>query len=426
MHVKRVKEDGTKITLNIFATTEDLEPIKQQILKTLAKDLKVAGFREGKVPLQVAEKNIDPNVLQTNFLDEAMTQLYGQAIQIEKIRPVTQPNVEIKKFVPFTELEFDVTTDIIGKVSLGKYKGLKSSVKPREVTDKDIQKVIDDIALRMSERKEVTRPAKNSDEVVMSFKGTDSKGEPISGADGKDYPLILGSNAFIPGFEDNLIGLKAGDKKEFTLTFPKDYGVSALASKKVTFAVEVSKVNELITPKIDDELATKVGPFKSVAELEADVKKQLEFEAQNEFTRAVQNELVEKLADSSQVEVPDSVIDQQVEHELQNVRSNLLYRGQTYEEFLKMEDKTDETYRKEVVRPAAERQVKVGIYLSEIAEAENLSVTPEELEMQIQALKAQYTDPQMQAELEKPEARADIASRILSQKVVDLIVAESA
>lgn len=425
MHVKRVKEGKTEITLNISAVAEDLEPIKQQVLKNLAKDVKVAGFREGKVPLQVAEKNIDPATLQSNFLDEAMTQLYGQAVSQEKIRPTTQPKVDIKKFVPFTSLEFEVTTGVIGEVKLGKYKGLKSTSKARKVTDKDIDKVLDDIAMRMAERVETKRASKKGDEAIISFKGTDDKGQPISGAEGQEYPLTLGSNAFIPGFEDNIIGLKAGDKKEFTLTFPKEYGVKALASKKVTFAVELTKLNELKIPKIDDHLATKVGPFKNLDELKTDVRGQLELEAQNEHMRTMQNELLEQIAKTSSVEVPDQVIDQQVESELQNVRQNLMYRGQTYEEFLNMEGKTDEQYRKEVVRPAAERQVKVGIYLTEIAERENLEVTPEELEMQMQALRAQYTEPQMQAELEKPEARQDIASRILSQKVVDLIIAES-
>ncbi len=422
MHVEKTIISESEITLIITATAEDLESSKQKVLKKLSKDVKLPGFRAGNAPLQLIEKNIEPSILQSEFLDEAMTDLYSRASQQENVRPVTQPNVNIKKFVPFTMLEFEVSTSVIGQVKLGKYKGLTTKVKDKKVTEADVKDLLETLRTRMSEKKSVERGSKEGDEATIDFKGVDSKGVPVNGADGKDYPLVIGSNSFIPGFEDNIIGMKTGDEKSFTLTFPKDYGVKALASKKVTFTVNLKSVNELIKPKLDDDLASKAGPFKTLKELKDDVRKQLEQESSNEVLRAKQNELLKQVVDNSQVAIPQALIDQQVTYELDELRRNLTYRGQTFAEFIESEKTTEDKYKAEVVEPNARDQVKTGIILSEIAEKESLIVTPEELEIQLQMLKAQYTDPTMQQQLEKPEARRDIASRMLSQKVVNFIV----
>lgn len=422
MHVQKTTNSATEVTLTITATAEDLEPIKQQVLKKLAKDVKIPGFRGGKVPPQLVEKHVDQTAYQTEFLDEAMTQLYARAIEQEDVRPVTQPAVDVKKFVPFSVLEYDVTTGVFGPIKLGKYKGLKSSIKGKTVSADDVKNVLDTLQTRMSQREAVERPAKANDEVIMDFKGVDANNKPINGADGNDYPLTLGSNAFIPGFEDNLIGMKAGEEKTFTIAFPKDYGVKALASKKVTFTVNIKTVNELVKPKLDDAFAATTGPFKTLQELKDDIKKQLEHEAKHENERAVQNELLAQVVDASEVEIPQAVVDQQIVYELDELRRNLTYRGQTYQEFLEMEGTTEDAYKKDVIQPRALQQVKTGVILAEISEVEKIEVTPEELELQMQALKSQYTDPTMQLELEKPESRRDIASRIMSQKVVNFIV----
>ena len=425
MQVQKTEISKTEITLTITASPEELAPIKQEILKKLSRNVKVAGFREGKAPLEVAEKNIEPTALQTEFLDEAMTQLYAKATETENLRPVTQPKVNVKKFVPFTTLEFEVTTSILGPVKVGKYKGLKSSSTKTDIKEENVKNVLANLQVRMATKIPVERPAKQTDEVVIDFKGKDAKDKPINGGDGKDYPLILGSNSFIPGFEENVIGMKVGGEKSFTITFPKDYGVKALASKKVTFTVNVKAVNELSRPEITNEFAGTVGPFKTVKELEDDIKTQLSTEAQQDDLRIKQNELVDQFVKDSEVELPSALIDQQLNFELEDLRRNLTYRGQTYQEFLDFEGTNEEAHKKDVLLPRATQQVKTAILLSEVAEAENIVVTPEELEIQMQVLKGQYTDPAMQAELEKPEARRDIASRILSQKVVNFIVEQS-
>lgn len=423
MHTKKTNLSEVKVKLTISATEADLIEFKNQTLKKLSKNIKLPGFREGTAPLNLVEKNVSQEQLQTEFLDLAMSELYTLAASNEKIRPVSRPEVQIKKFVPFSELEFDVTTEVLSSVKLPAYKNIFVSKKKVEITDKDVNEVIKNLQARMAERKEVERAAKDNDEVWIDFAGKDEKGQPVSGAEGKDYPLVIGSKTFIPGFEENIVGLKKGQEKTFTLTFPKDYGLKALASKKVTFTITVKKVQEMVEPKVDDEFAKKCGPFTSVEQLKKDIKTQLVAERESEALKNQQNEVVTKIVDKTTISLPESLVEQQMAQNLEELKRNLVYRGQTYEEFLKLDNTNDEKYQKNVLKPQAERQLKTSIVLSEIADKENLSVSPEELEMRITLLKGQYaSDAQMQAELDKPQNRQDIAQRMLTEKVLEILV----
>lgn len=422
MQVTKEYTSPTDIKLFIQAGQALLDETKQQVLAQLAQKVKVPGFREGKVPLNLVEKNVDPSLLQTEFLEQAINRLYIDAITQENIRPVAPPQVNVTKFVPFTTLEVEAEVQAVGEIKLGNYKGVRLAKKDVKVTAKDVDEVLSQLKLRAAERKDVTRAAKDGDEVVIDFSGKDaSTKQKISGADGTDYPLVLGSNTFIPGFEPNLVGLKASEDKTFTIEFPKDYGVAALQSRKVSFSVTVKKVQEVIEPKLDDAFAAKVGPFKTIAELKADIKKQLTAERQQEADRQYENELVEKIAEKTQVAIPSALIDEEIERLEAQEKQNLAYRGQTWQEHLKAEGVTEEQH-KEQKRPAAELRVKAGLTLSEIAEKESLQITPEELEIRLQLLKGQYQDKTMQAELDKPENRREIAARLLTEKTIAKLV----
>jgi trigger factor len=421
MHVKKSQLTTTSVALNFTAHEADLSPIKQAAVKSLGKNVKVAGFRPGKAPQAVIEKNLDPTALQTEVMEEAINHFYAESIKQEKLRPVSRPEVSIKKFVPFTLLEVEVKVDVIGDISLPDYTKMRLEQPKVSVTAADITDVLKSLAERAGDKKEVERAAKSGDEVLIDFKGTDDKGNPVNGADGKDYPLILGSNNFIPGFEDNLIGLKPGAEKTFTLNFPKDYGVAALASKAVTFEVTVNKVQTIELPKIDDEFASKVGPFKNLAELKADIKTQLTAERQQAVDRDFQNQILEQITSKSKLDVPEALVEEQLDSAEREERQNLMYRGQTWEEHLKEEGVTEEEHRKRN-RATAETRVKAGLVLSEISDKEGIRVTPEEVQLRVQLLKGQYQDPAMQAELDKPENQQDIAMRILSEKTIDKLV----
>jgi trigger factor len=417
MQIKVTHPSSTEAVLTVIATAEELATIKQQVLQGYQDKVKVPGFRAGHIPADVLEKHVDSNVLSSEFLENALGQLYPQAVTSEQLRVVDRPQIDLVKYVPFTELEFKATVPVIGAVKLADYKKLKRAKTPVKLTAKDITDVIESLRGQLAERKDVDRAAKSGDVAYIDFKGADTKGKPINGADGSDYPLTLGSGTFIPGFEDNVVGMKPGEEKSFTLTFPKDYGVSAMAGKKVTFTVTVTKVQEQDKPKADDAFAAKVGPFKTLADLKADIKKQLTIERQQQADREYESELVRELTEKSSVEVPKTLVDEQIDRIEQNERQNLTYRGQTWEEHLKEEGVTAEEHREEK-RPEAESRVKASIVLAEIADAEGLDVTPAELDNRIAEYKAQYNDAAMQAELDKPENRQDIASRILTEKTV--------
>jgi trigger factor len=422
MQVTKKNLSDTKVQLTLQADAEQLTNVKNEALEHLSKEVKVAGFRQGKVPKAMIEKNVNPAALQTEFLDHAMNLLYVTALQQENLRPVSQPEVKVQKFVPYESLEIEVVVEVVGEVKLPDYKKIKLAKKESKITAKEVTEVIDQIKKREAEKKDVDRAAKDGDQVVIDFKGADAKTkEVINGADGKDYPLLLGSNTFIPGFETNLIGMKPGEEKTFTLTFPKDYGVKTLQSRKVDFTVTIKNVQEIAEPKIDDEFAAKVGPFKNVEEMKADIKKQLQSEKDYQSDREFTDELLTKITEGSKAAIPDSLIDEQLERLLGDHKQNAMYRGTTWKEFLEGEGKTEEEYKK-TLRPDAELRVKAGLVLGEIAEKEGIEVTPEELEVRMQILKSQYPDEKMQAELDKPEARREIASRMVSEKTVDKLV----
>lgn len=424
MQIQRNDTSATEVKMVISGNQADLAPIKESVVARLSQNVKLPGFRSGKAPKALVEKNIDQNLLQGDFLDEAMTQLYAKATRRENIRPVTRPEVTLKKFVPFTDLEFEVKTSIIGKISLPDYK--KTAVKKESVSvaAKDINEVLDSLKTRMAEKKEVKRAAKSGDETVIDFKAVDADGKPVESAEGKDYPLLLGSKAFIPGFEDNLTGVKAGDEKTFSITFPKDYGASAMAGQKVEFTVNVKFVNELIEPAVDDAFAAKVGPFKTVNELKEDIKKQLTAEKERQAHENQQNAVLKAVSDKSKVEIPPALIEQQVNYNMEEIRRNAASRGQTFQELLATEGNTEEELKKSL-EPQAHEQLKASLVLAEIAEVEKISITPEELDTHIEFLKGQYKDAAMQSELDKPENRKDIASRMLSEKVVNYLITVS-
>jgi trigger factor len=418
--LKSISDNVTKLTIS--ANAADLASMKHHVVEKLAPRVSVPGFRKGKVPLEIVEKQLDPNTLQAEVLDEAINHYYGDAVAEKQLRVVSQPKVELTKFVPFTELEFTAEVEVIAKITLPDYKKITVKKPVAKVSASDVKEVLGRLQSQAADYTEVERAAKSGDRAFIDFAGKDANGEPIANADGKDYPLALGSNTFIPGFEDNVIGLKKGDTKEFTIPFPKDYGVKALQGKKVTFTVTVNKIEETKLDELNDAFAAKVGPFKTVDELKADIEKQLGVERERQAQQEFENLIIKELIGKTKVKLPEALLAEQVEIVDREFKQNLSYRGETFQEYLKNSGLSEEEYTEKELKPAAEERLKAGLVLSEIAEAEKLTVTPEELEIRMQIMKGQYTDPQMQAELEKPEARRDIASRLLTEKTIAKLV----
>lgn len=380
MQIKANHISSTEAELFITPTAEELSSIKKVVLEHFKPQVKAAGFRAGKIPLEMVEKHTDPQALQARFIDEAIEQLYRQAMIAEGLRPVASPKISLKKFVPFTTLEFTATVSVLGDIKLADYKKPYTIEKPKVViTTKDVNDILENLRTRMAEKSDVDRAAKNGDQVWIDFSGVDTKGKPVNGADGKDYPLALGSKTFIPGFEENIIGMKANDQKTFTLSFPKDYGVKALAGSKVTFTVIVTKVQEVKKPALDDEFAKMAGPFTSLTQLKEDIKKQMTLERGQQAQRGYESELIRYITAKSTLDVPNVLVDEQVDRLIASDRQNAVYRGVTWEEHLKQLETDEETY-KTGLRPAAEERVKASLVLSEIAEAEKVTLSREELD----------------------------------------------
>ena len=412
------RKKDTLAVIDIAANVEELEKIKQKVLKKLAPRVKLSGFRDGNAPLEMVEKNVDQQLLQSEFIDEAVNTLYIAALKEERIRPVGQPKVEVKKFVPFTDLEVQMELPVVGELTLPDYSKHGAKREDVKIGKAELDDVLKNLRLRMAEKKEVERAAKTGDEAWIDFKGTDSKGEAVKGADGKDYPLALGSGTFIPGFEDNVVGMKPGQNKEFETTFPKDYGVKTMQGMKVKFAVDLKKVMEVSEPKMDDDFAAKVGPFTSMDDLKTDIMKQLEQEKVQRVERDYEAAILNELVDKTKVEIPDTLIEEQEEAVLQEVRQNVVQRGMTYEEFMTQQGMSEDEYKKAEITPEALRRIKAGLVLSEVGDKEGIDITPEELEARIQQLKGQYQDKKMQEQLDQPESRREINARLRSEKVI--------
>jgi trigger factor len=420
MQVTRKDISDTKVKLTITLGLEELVHAKQHELQEQAKTVKVAGFRKGKAPLTVVEKQLDENQLQVSVINHAINDFYGKVVEEQKLRTLNQPDVTIGKFVPFTELEFVAEVEIMPKVKLGDYKKIKKTVAKVTVTEKDVKDVLSNLRSQMAEKKDSDKPAKKGDDVKIDFTGTDKKGKAVSGASGTDYSLNLGSNSLIPGFEDGLIGAKKGDKKELKLSFTKDYHAQTLAGTAITFNVTVKNVQAVTLPEVNDELASKIGPFKTAKELNADIKKREE-QKQQEALNRMKDELVEELVKKSELKLPEVLVNDQVAMLEQDFSQNLVYRGMTKEEYLKQAGfKDEEEWKKKELQPQAERRVSVGMVLAEVAEQEAITVTNEEIAERTQLYKVQYQ--QNADQFDQPEMQREVASRLLTEKTVDRLV----
>lgn len=414
----------TKVKLTIVLGKQELEAAEQVALSKLARDMKVAGFRKGKVPVNVAAKHVDQNLLAQQTADDAISKAVAEAFIAEDIQALQRPEVELVKFVPGQEIEFTAEADVLPKITLGDYKKLKVERQAVKVEAKDVNDVLERMREGMSEKQEVDRAAKNGDEVVIDFVG---KKDDIAfdGGTATDYTLKLGSNSFIPGFEEGIVGKKPGETFDLKLNFPKDYHVADLAGANVVFTTTLKKVNELVAPALDDEFAKKAdNRLSTLKELKDDIKKELTAQKDREADDKLKDELVGKLIDASDVPTPQILVEDQARSIEQDMTQNLMYQGLTIEQYVqnkKFKDKED--WRVKEVIPAAEKRVKAGLVLAELSKVEKIEATSEELAEHINLYKSSYANnPEMAKRFDEPEAQRDIANRLLTEKTVNRLV----
>lgn len=423
MQITITHNTDTELVLNIHADTDTLKDSKVKALKNLSKDMKIAGFRPGKAPQSVVEKSVSQPLLQEEFLNLVINEAYFMAVQTEKLHVTSQPKVEVVKFVPFDTVEFKATVECITIKKLVDYKKLSTKKVQRPIDKTRIAEVIENMRTQLAVKKDIEREAQMGDQVWIDFHGKDTKGKDVKGAQGTNYPLLLGSNTFIPGFEEHVVGLSTGQSKNFTITFPKDYGVKALQAKKVTFDVSVVKVQSVEKPALDSDFFTKISPqISSKIELEKDIEKQLMIEADSAAERDFENALVAEIIAKSEIIIPENLIDEQCDIVLRDLQQNLLYRGQTMQEYLESVSMSAEEQKEKEARPEALRRLQAGILLNEIAENERVEVSREELDSRLNLLKQRYaSDSEMLKQLESPTNRREIATQVLTEKTISLI-----
>ena len=416
-------ESDTRVKVVVAADHAELAAAEQVALKRLAKTVKVNGFRTGHVPLEIVKKHADLNALAQETLDAALNRAVAEAFLSNDLQVLARPEVEIKKYVPGELLEFTAEADVLPEVKLGDYKKLKAKKAAVSVEKKEIDEVIQRIQKGLSEKKEVKRAAKIGDETVIDFVGK-KDGEAFQGGTGKDYPLVLGSNACIPGFEDALVGLKAGDTKDVKLAFPKDYHAKDLAGQDVVFEVTVKKINSVKLPALDDKFAAKAGPFTSMEDLRRDIKAEIAAQAERRAKDDLKDELVKQLVAKSTVSVPSVLRDDQIRSLEQDLRQNLMYRGRTLEQYFEEKGYADrDAWVKAEANDAADARIKAGLVLAQLSKELKIEATADELAAHINAYKQQYANnPKMAKHFDKPEAQREVANRLITEKTIDKLV----
>lgn len=417
------KLSDTKVVLTIVVGRDELEAAEQVALKKLSRDVKVPGFRKGHVPLSVVAKNVNPNALQEQTLDNALSKAVADAFTTEHIQAIERPEVEVKKFVPGDTLEFTAEATVLPEVKLPDYKKLKSKRADVKVTDADTEDIISRMQENFVEKTEVKRAAKNGDEVVIDFVGKKDDVE-FDGGKAENYSLKLGAGQFIPGFEEGVVGHKAGDSFDVELKFPKDYHVGDLAGQPVVFSVTLHAVNETTLPELTDEFAAKCGPFTSMDELRADILREVEEQKKREADEKFKDELVGELADKVKVSLPEVLVEDQIRSIEQDMQQNLSYRGVELESYLSTQGfKDKDDWMAKEVRPAAEKRVKAGLVLAELSKELKVDVSHDELSAQIDTLKQYYgKDAKTAKQFDNPDVHRDIANRLITDKTIAKLV----
>ena len=415
------KLSDTKVEIKVVLDKKDLAAAREKAITRLATEVKIPGFRKGKVPADMAKKHLNPNDIAQVALDIAVRTSVPEAFMSNKQNPLVVPEINVTKYVPDEEAEFTATADILPDVKIGDYKKLGVKKTEIKVTDKDVKEVLENIANAYAEKKVVKRAAKDGDEVVIDFTGK-KDGKAFDGGTAHDYSLGLGSHSFIPGFEEGIVGHEVGDKFDLNLTFPKDYHAKELAGKKVVFEVLLKQISEKTVPKLDNELAKKCGPFKTIDELKADIKKNLEAQNAHKAEEKFKDDLVKELVKKSTVSAPEILIKDQLRFIKDDLTRNVAAQGLSFEDYLKQTGQKEEDWEKEAKKIAEER-VKASLVLQILARDEKITVSDDAVSAKLAELRDVYKkSDEALKNLKDPRVRQDLKNRMTIEKTLDMLV----
>ena len=411
------KVEKSQVALTVEVSAAEFEAAIEKAYQKMRKKINVQGFRPGKAPRKIIEGMYGAEVFFEEAINIAFPEAYEAAVKEKELQVVGYPTVEMVGECTKEGFTFKATAPVYPEVTLGQYKGLSAPKDEVKVTAADVDERLKQLSDRNTRLVSVDREAKEGDPAVIEFEGV-LDGKPFDGGKGENHSLELGSHSFVPGFEEQVVGMKAGEEKDIDITFPEDYHAD-LAGKAVVFKVKVHEVKEKEVPTMDDEFAKDVSEFDTLKELKADLKKKITEERQKDADRAFADTLMDQVAEGITADIPDAMVEAQCHQFLDNFKMQIAQQGIPYDQYLKLTG-MDEAKLLEDAKEPALRQVKMDLAVAAIIKAENIEASDEDVEAEFQKLADQYS---MDLEMVKKYLHADqVKDQIVSQKAVDIVV----
>lgn len=418
--IKQLPKSLVEITVTIPDDTMP-EYIKKATTE-ISRDIEVKGFRKGHVPPHILEQHVDKKYIVAQAQDLAIRSTYADIATKEKLQVVTRPEVKIEKESPLT---YVATVAVMPTVELNDYKAIKVKKEEAKVSEKDIEDVVADLKKYNTIYRDVERELKKGDRAEIDFEGFDEAGAAVPNTKSTNHPLIVGEGTLIPGFENHLIGMKKTDKKEIDLTFPQDYHKKDFQKKKMKFKVEVKRIEEPSAPEFNEALIERAtGKKQSVDEFKKEVEENIRTKKADQAKVKQENEYVEKILKEMKVELPQIMIDDEVEFMIAEVKEEVEAKNMEFQKFLEQAKLTMEDLQKKYL-PEAEKRVKIRLALQFLLKAEDVKVTDEELKVELDKLKAMYPADQhkkIEAEFAGGKLATQIGNRLAIQKLFEKVL----
>ena len=420
MNVKSIERKGNEATVVVEIDKELMESGVNKAYMKARKSIQLPGFRKGKAPRKMIEAMYGAHVFYEDGLEEIFPEIYDFAIAKQDFKAIGRPNLTDMQIGDDNIVTLTLTTEVYPEVTLGQYKGLEVEKEEVNVTDEQVQAELDRMAQNVASTETVERPAKMGDTANIDFEGFDN-GVPFEGGKGDNFDLKLGSGQFVPGFEEQIVGMSAGEEKDIDITFPENY-TPELAGKPVVFHVKVNEVKVKELPAIDDEFAKDVSEFDTLKELKADIKKKMTDERTTAAQHAFEDVLMTKVAEGIKADIPDEMIEMQAHQMLEGFKQQLASQGIPFDQYTKMTGMNEEQIIMDAKEPAA-NQVRMDLAIRAIIKAEGLEVSDEEVENEMKTVAEKYG---MDLETVKKYLRAeDVKEQVMRGKVIK-VVADSA
>jgi trigger factor len=421
MNVTTSPAPRSSVLLEIELPPERLDRAIADAVQRLSRRTRIAGFRPGKAPRAVLERALGPEAIVDDAMEHLVADAYRAAVREKSIVPLADPAIEIVEAEAGKPVIFKATVQIPPEVQLGDYRNFNFVPEIEAIDDPKVDKVIDELRDQNAALTPADRPAQKSDYAIIAYRGT-KDGEPFDGGTTERMPLIIGEERLIPGFEDHLVGLSVGESAEFDITFPDDYAESALAGQAAHFEVDLKDLRAKVLPDADDEFAASMGEYPTLAELRADVKARLERNALDRARHGFSDRIIEYAIANATLELPDILVDQEVEVMHGEFRTTLARQGITEEAYLKVTKQSEADLHAEF-RPRAEARVKTLLVLSEIAEREGIAVSDADVESEVAEARERYrSDAKTLAYFDSIRGRNFIRSTLRRTQTVEGLV----